>query len=379
MRVLDRASGQYFEFPDNATDQDIINTFQGARQQQQGNGSAFAPLAQQFMQGMQQQPMMQPPQQSTLPNIGGGSVVGLNPQQAQFVLGQAQQSNVDAMTQRLRQQQMTQQGIESEKDRSMQLKLQSERLKNEEMQNKIRLKQEKMIAERQAKLTEKGQAQSQSNADREYALRAQELQAGTQYKQDALDVQKQGLQQDILSGNRDYELRKQQVENQGWETRTMAYEGKNVIAAFKPGKAPLIMGDAAMDNSVKPITKADKVYQDNIMEAAKQISDAEGLSFYEAHTLAKAAISRDMGLKAFDNDSERMQFVQFRAQQLRDKAVSALPEAAAKNPDVITGIEDRSLVDAEIESYQANGLVSWQDPDTGEVKWYDPKEANDSE
>jgi len=153
MQVLDRASGQYFDFPDHATDQDIINTFEGARQQTQGG--SFAPLAQQFMQGMQQpiaQQIAQGPQRSTLPNIGGGAMVGLNPQQAQFVLGQAQQSNVDSMAERQRQQQMVQQGLESEKDRQQTLKLRQQELKNAVSERKLEMDAAKFEAEQKAKV-----------------------------------------------------------------------------------------------------------------------------------------------------------------------------------------------------------------------------------
>jgi len=141
MNVLDRTSGQTFQFPDDATDDDII-TAMGAGQTQQ---QSFNPLAQQFMGGLGNiaQQLIQPEPASTLPNIGGGAMVGLTPQQAQWTLGQAQQANVTSMEERMRKQQAIQQGIEAEKDRAQELKFKQAELKNRLNQMKF----EKELAE----------------------------------------------------------------------------------------------------------------------------------------------------------------------------------------------------------------------------------------
>lgn len=97
MRVRNGQTGEVIEVPDGTPDDDIHAQFSGAQQQN------VTPLAQSFAGGVQQavpqlaQQLIQGPEQSTLPNIGGGAMVGLTPQQAQFTLQSAQQSNVDSM------------------------------------------------------------------------------------------------------------------------------------------------------------------------------------------------------------------------------------------------------------------------------------------
>ena len=86
MQVTDRRTGQVVELPDDTDDDVIIQHFAG-QQQAPGQG-----LAQSFMSAGAQvapqlaQTLAQGPERSTLPNIGGGAMVGLTPQQAQFTL-----------------------------------------------------------------------------------------------------------------------------------------------------------------------------------------------------------------------------------------------------------------------------------------------------
>lgn len=152
MKVRNGQTGEIIEVPDGTTDDEIHAQFSGAQQQN------VTPLAQSFAQGAQQvvpqiaQQLIQGPEQSTLPNIGGGAMVGLTPQQAQFTLQQAQQSNVDSMANKLRQQQMIQQSLESEADRAQTLKLQQQSLKNQIAERKLMTEQAKFEAEQRAKM-----------------------------------------------------------------------------------------------------------------------------------------------------------------------------------------------------------------------------------
>lgn len=254
MQVLDRASGQYFDFPDHATDQDIINTFEGARQQTQGG--SFAPLAQQFMQGMQQpiaQQIAQGPQRSTLPNIGGGAMVGLNPQQAQFVLGQAQQSNVDSMAERMKQQQMVQQGLESEKDRQQQLKFQQAALKNQIAERKMMQEQAKFEAEQRANESSLDRSSSEKMATQGNQIDQQRLEQQGQQFQSEMGLRQQGLgmeQKRIDLQQQGLELDAKQMEQQGWQLDTIVRNnpdsGQQELwrAYVKPGFHPEYVAQA---------------------------------------------------------------------------------------------------------------------------------------
>lgn len=154
MQVRNGQTGEIIEVPDGTPDDDIHAQFSG---QSQMNGPS---LAQSFAQTGQQaipqlaQRLIQGPEQSTLPNIGGGAMVGLTPQQAQFTLQQAQSSNVDSMENRIRQQQMVQQSLENEKDRAQTLKLEQQSLKNRIAETKVLADQAKFEAEQKAKIAE---------------------------------------------------------------------------------------------------------------------------------------------------------------------------------------------------------------------------------
>ena len=148
MQVTNRRTGEVVQLPDEYDDDQIINHFAGQQ---------ATPLAQSFIGSAQQnvgpqlaQTLAQGPQRSTLPNIGGGAMVGLTPQQAQFTLQSAQQSNVDSMEQRMRQQQQVQNSIEAEKDRNQTLKLRQQELKNLVQAKKLEAEADKFEAELRA-------------------------------------------------------------------------------------------------------------------------------------------------------------------------------------------------------------------------------------
>lgn len=124
-RVRHASTGDVMEFPADATDDDIHAAFRSARaSQQQGPGG---PVVQTFLDGLQE--FQQPA--SSLPNIGGGSVVGLTPEQTQSLIGTVQQSNQDNIRNRIMQQKAMQEAMEREKDRAQQIKLEQQRLKND--------------------------------------------------------------------------------------------------------------------------------------------------------------------------------------------------------------------------------------------------------
>lgn len=191
MQVRDRRTGQMVELPDEYDDDQILGHFSAQGQQ--------APsLAQSFIGGIQQQAgsqiaqqLAQGPAQSTLPNIGGGAMVGLTPQQAQFTLQSAQQSNVDTMQQKMQQQQMTQQGIENEKDRAQTLKLRQQELKNLVAQKKIQADIDKFEAE-QKTLGKAFDAESKAKLEQMKMDAAQKREEGKLYDLNGQLVDRQG-------------------------------------------------------------------------------------------------------------------------------------------------------------------------------------------
>jgi len=142
-------TGERFMFPDTATDDDIRQHFAQRGQQQQPGGaqglvSTMMSLAQQY----QQRP------QTTLPTVGAKDTLGMSSQQFQAMTQNIQNDNI------FRQEQ-TMKGIEAEKGRQQEIKLQTLIFKNQQAQEKLnsdaRLAEAKARAQAPQKLSE-GQA-----------------------------------------------------------------------------------------------------------------------------------------------------------------------------------------------------------------------------
>jgi len=247
MQVRDRRTGQMVELPDEYDDDQILGHFSAQGQQ--------APsLAQSFIGGIQQQAgsqiaqqLAQGPAQSTLPNIGGGAMVGLTPQQAQFTLQSAQNANVDSMQQKMEQQRQTQQSLESEKDRSQQLKLHKENLKNIIAERKIQADRDKFEAEVRAEEGKLNRGLSERLATLDNTLARDRMKQGGEqfdknYKLDekaqSLDERRVGIAEQGLA------LDQKQMEADGWQQTNVMRDNpetgqKEVWVAYtKPGFKP---------------------------------------------------------------------------------------------------------------------------------------------
>lgn len=221
MQAFHPGTGMMLEFPDNTPDEDIQQHFQNAQASMPINAPS---VAQQFLDGArgayEQQQLAPPP-------VNGRGMVGLDPQQAQFMLQQRQnqaamqqQSASEQARNRIEQQKMTQQGIESEKDRGQRLKLHQENLKNiiqerriqadrDKFLDKVRAEEgnldrglEERIATLNATLEREGMTQRKEQFGQEIGLRQQNL----------------GIDQQRL------ELQKKQMEDEGWRVTTVMRE-----------------------------------------------------------------------------------------------------------------------------------------------------------
>lgn len=277
MQVRDRRTGQMVELPDEYDDDQILGHFSAQGQQ--------APsLAQSFIGGIQQQAgsqiaqqLAQGPAQSTLPNIGGGAMVGLTPQQAQFTLQSAQNSNVDAMQQKMEQQRQTQQSLESEKDRSQQLKLHKENLKNIIAERKIQADRDKFEAEVRAEEGKLNRELQERLATLDETFRRDSLkQSGEQFdKGYNLDEKAQGFEERrVAVAEAGLGLDQKEMEADGWQTNNVMRDNpetgqKEVWLAYtKPGLMPEYISPAPPNG--KPLDVVDRPDHPKVYEFAQE-------------------------------------------------------------------------------------------------------------
>lgn len=156
MEAYHPGTGMRLEFPDGTPDWQIQQHFQNA---QASMAPQAAGVAQQYLTGLRQQYAQQ---QAAPPPINGRGFVGLDPQQAQFMLqqrqyeqAQSQQNAVQQQQLRLQEQKQNEDSLNSEKDRALQIKLYNARLQNdaavaqaeakrEEIKQKLALKGKKL-------------------------------------------------------------------------------------------------------------------------------------------------------------------------------------------------------------------------------------------
>ena len=132
MQAFHPGTGMTLEFPDNTPDEDIQQHFMNA----QSNMPTTAPsVAQQFIDGARGAYEQQ--QLSPAP-VNGAGFVGLDPQQAQFMLQQRQNAAAlqqraasDNAQNRLQQQKLEQDELEGEKNRATTISLATQRMKND--------------------------------------------------------------------------------------------------------------------------------------------------------------------------------------------------------------------------------------------------------
>jgi hypothetical protein len=152
MQAVHEATGMVMDFPDGTPPEQIQQQFQQA---ELSMPTPNVSVAQQFMNGIQQQYAQQ---QAAPPPINGRGMIGLDPQQAQFMLqrrqqeqAMRQQSAIEQQRNRIQEQRMLQESIESEKDRSLRIKEFVSRLKNEQKTAKAKEDFEKWKMEQEAK------------------------------------------------------------------------------------------------------------------------------------------------------------------------------------------------------------------------------------
>ena len=381
MNVLDRTSGQTFQFPDDATDDDIITAMESGRQQQ-----SFNPLAQQFMGGLGNiaQQLIQPEPASTLPNIGGGAMVGLTPQQAQWTLGQAQQANVTSMEERMRKQQAIQQGIEAEKDRAQELKFKQAELKNRLNEMKFQKELAEFEATNRAKEGELNRAQDREIAQQDFDLRkgAQEIQRQeaadlASYRQAGLGIDQQRLEIDRQQAEQMAAERERSGFQRVTLARTMPDGTKEPWEAWtKPGTEPEYIGPAPesiKDEEIINDPNDYRILEDRdmlIKSIVQQNRDADyiqPISHVAAEALATARMGR--GQQPFIDENEMRTWIEAQKGRIK-KAIKTESVMSEKEMDPAEA-ERIAEDDATIMAYEMMGLVEGQDfeidPDEGTI------------
>lgn len=233
MQAFHPGTGMTIEFPDNTPDEEIQSRFATAQASMPPRATT---LAQQFLTGIRD---TQQQQQLAPPPVNGGGFVGLDPQQAQFMLQQRQnqaalqqQSASEAARNRIAQQKMDQDAIEGEKGRSLEIKLFKERFKNDRELAGIEAEVSKFKAEQEA---------AGKKADMQHDITLENLrQSG-----------RADLQQDRLAGQREIaQMRASKPEGIKWELDTIQMRNaetgqvEDVRAYVAPGQQPQVVGPA---------------------------------------------------------------------------------------------------------------------------------------
>ena len=378
MQVTNRRTGEVVQLPDEYDDDQIINHFAGQQ---------TTPLAQSFIGSAQQnvgpqlaQTLAQGPQRSTLPNIGGGAMVGLTPQQAQFTLQSAQQSNVDSMEQRMRQQQQVQNSIEAEKDRSQTLKLRQQELKNAIQERKIAADLAKFEAEMNVSENAKDRSSRESMATNELLLRADMADSDNAIRQQEFGLRERGM------GIQEQELglRQQQMQEEreyraqtGWGQTTIARQNPETgayepwLAWTKRGFHPEYISPApasTKDSDIVSSPNDPRIMEDRnelvrlLMRQDQEASIVRPLGDIQAEALASARIGR--GQKPFVNQQEMDQWIKMEQRRVRDELLQA--NITGKDKVAPEVIEKEAKIDAETAAAEMMGLVLGTDFLVGE-------------
>lgn len=180
MRVNFPEFGHSIDVPDNTPDSEIqrlASDMQFSKAAQVlGPATAFA---QQLVGPMAQQT------ESTLPNMGAGDVIGMTPQQVTQTAGIIQNDNQSRLQQKMQRQQAVQRGLEAEKDRAQEIKLQQQQMKNQIQLQKMQQDWDKQLAEMKAKAAE-------SDREDEQKFDLEKLNQQHQNRLAELGVQNQG-------------------------------------------------------------------------------------------------------------------------------------------------------------------------------------------
>lgn len=378
MQVRNGRTGEIIEVPDGTPDDDIHAQFSGAQQQN------VTPLAQSFAGGAQQavpqlaQQLIQGPEQSTLPNIGGGAMVGLTPQQAQFTLQSAQQSNVDSMANKLQQQQMVQQSLEAEKDRSQVLKLRQQDLKNRIAETKMLTEQAKFEAQMKVKekeLEEAGVTQRKlAEINGPYTLNE-----GAERRQGS----------ELLAENQKT-FAPDQPSGADWEPFDIYDQATGTTNQYLINK---ITKERSFVGPVAPVIKkggeeAKGRYRHPTISDSLKIKEAVDQEFLTAKAAAENAarakavaaggdendpvqidenaireevsrkVRRELNISAFPNPDSAKQFMDMQAEQFYNNAVATLPPGAL-TPETARMLQERATNLAQVERWKADGYVAY--------------------
>lgn len=350
MQVLHAPTGMQFEFPDGTPDEAIQQHFQTA----QNNMPTFnTTLPQQFMQGIQD---YQQQQALAPPPVNGRGFIGLDPQQAQFMLQQrqqqqAQQQNaaLEQQRNRLYEQRMNQESLEGEKDRALKIKLFNEELKNAQAVAKAEADYEKFKMEQEAE-----GRKIEFDRDKEMELLKQQGRIDLQ-KQRAAD-QRSSVQQRIAAAR---------ASRGGGSPKTpdiKTFNGKPYMwdadqAKFVP--APGVeQSEANPDADLDTTTK--RALASDITSAALGMFEDGNVpsagAFEDAKLKVGPSIRRSYGASPFETDEQRMAAKRAVMNERYEQRIAELGDEGSIHPRVVEQNKKLAEYEAKAWVYRQYGI-----------------------
>lgn len=360
MQVRDRRTGQMVELPDEYDDDQILGHFSAQGQQ--------APsLAQSFIGGIQQQAgsqiaqqLAQGPAQSTLPNIGGGAMVGLTPQQAQFTLQSAQNANVDAMANKMQQQQMVQNKIESEADRAQTLKLRQQELKNIIQERKIVADQAKFEAKKKADLEMLKENNASAETLAEIGKPVNVSEGGALVK-DGLEIYKNpktyapDKPREPSASDWEFQDKEDPATGKAMRYRVNLLTGEEQLFGPVPSITSKRQGSSSGGRDDLSVSDSEKV----LNRFDEQILKEPGYDTKNPDPAIEQKVlrrvRRELNVSAFPTDSDATEFINARAEALFQQEAANWPPEALNNEATVSFLQKKAMDQAEQERWEEDG------------------------
>lgn len=358
MQAFHPGTGMTLEFPDNTPDEDIQQHFMNA----QSNMPTTAPsVAQQFIDGARGAYEQQ--QLSPAP-VNGAGFVGLDPQQAQFMLQQRQnqaamqqQSASDQARNRIEQQKMMQQGLEGEKDRSLQINLHKQTLKNQIDQRKIdadRMKHELEWKTKLDMLKEAGATEEQLAR----LNKPENVSEGGALVKDGVEVYKneKTFAPDRPSAS-DWEFQDKEDPITGKATRYRVnlLTGEEQLFGPVPSITSKRQGSSSGGRDDLSVSDSEKV----LNRFDEQILKEPGYDTKNPDPAIEQKVlrrvRRELNVSAFQTDNDATEFINARAEALFQQEATNWPPEALNNEATVSFLQKKAMDQAEQERWEEDG------------------------
>jgi len=380
MQAFHPGTGMTLEFPDNTPAEEIDRHFMNA----QSNMPTTAPsVAQQFIDGARGAYEQQ--QLSPAP-VNGAGFVGLDPQQAQFMLQQRQNAAAlqqraasDNAQNRLQQQKLEQDELEGEKNRATTISLATQRMKNDIAIDKAQA----AAAAHAEKMKELGR-----QTDNQHDLTLEQIR---QKGREKLQQQRTEGQKEVAgiraaaSGaggpkGSDFDI----LDIYDATTETTNKYSVNKITGERTliGPAPPAVSKKEGSSGYRHPTVSDSI---KIREAidgeflkAKSVAETKAraesgdpnapVQIDEPALREEVArkVRRELGVSAFPDKESARQYMDMQAEQIYNQAIATLPPGAL-TPETAKRLQAQATNMAQVERWKADGYVAYLDPETGEA------------